>query len=346
MTNIQRLNRMLERNDEQLIYYQQGVGTVEPGSLNTPWGRRALMLVDSISAVMLRRHVTSAYRFLMAEHRNGDEIFAFGFSRGAYAVRVLAGMLSTVGLLHRGQEELIALAWRTYSQRQNRTQANEFRNAYSRYIPAIRMLGLFDTVSAVGMPWSPRVFDRTFSNRHVEIVRHALALDERRAMFIQNLWRNGDSAPAENERTTDVQQVWFAGNHCDIGGGYEAAEAGASLISLIWMRDHAEQAGLKFRPKVSERIFYGADSAKPATAEDIADINTGAPLHDEFKRHRFWNLLEWLPFPRWRQSDDGSWVRRWRCHRHRARRVPPGSVLHSSVAIRMERSGYVPSPTL
>jgi hypothetical protein len=328
-TNIQRLNRMLVRSATQVLYYQPGVGTVEPGSLTTRFGRRALMTLDAMSAVLLRRHVSSAYRFLIDEWQQGDELYLFGFSRGAYAVRVLAAMLSKVGLLHRGQGELVDFAWDVYRTPDNREQANEFRNAYGRYVPSIRFLGLFDTVSAVGTPWRPRTFERTFTNHRVRTVRHALALDEHRAMFVQNLWRDGDG--------DDVEQVWFAGAHADVGGGYPDAQAGLSLLPLAWMRDEAARAGLTFRPRLTARLLRPL--ADPALA-------LHAPAHDELARQPAWHLLEWLPLPRWRPDGAGGWVRRWRPHLGRARRVPPRALVHASVDARMRGTGYLPRAAL
>ena len=346
MTNVQRLNRILQRSEEQIVYYQPGVGTVEPTSMSTPWGRRALMVLDSISAVMLRRHVCSAYRYLMGEYRNGDTIYAFGFSRGAYAVRVLAGMLRKVGLLQRGLEEMVDFAWRAYAQHGNHEAADEFRNAYGRYVPSIHFLGLFDTVSAVGSPWRPTTFDYTFANDHVEIVRHALALDEHRAMFVQNLWREPTPEDPPTKHSTNVRQVWFAGVHADIGGGYPEAERGLSLIPLAWMRDQAEQAGLIFRPKLTARLFAGADDATTTAVTDVVDANAGAKIHDELQSHRAWHLLEWLPIPRWRPDERGGWERRWRVHAGRARDVPEESLVHTSVGVRKSRLSYRPRPAL
>lgn len=346
MTNVQRLNRMLERSDEQVVYYQPGVGTVEPTSMSTPWGRRALMLLDSVSAVMLRRHVCSAYRYLMSEYRPGDEIYGFGFSRGAYAIRVLAGMLRKVGLLQPGLQEMVDFAWSTYARHDNREDANEFRNAYGRFLPSIRFLGLFDTVSAVGSPWRPTRFDYTYANDRVETVRHAVALDEHRVMFVQNLWREPEPTDPPATRTTDLRQVWFAGVHADIGGGYAQGEHGLSLIPLAWMRDHAEQAQLTFRPKISARLLAGDDNAKATTTADVVAINIDAPMHDELQRQKAWHLLERLPIPRWRPDGEGGWKRRWQCHAGRPRHVPDKSFVHYSVKLRQSKTDYSPRPEL
>ncbi len=346
-TNIQRLVRMLGDGDDQLIYYQPGVGTVEPDSLTLPLSRRVLKFVDSVSAVMLQRHVCSAYRFLMSHYRRGDALYFFGFSRGAYAVRVLAAMLSKVGLLRDGFDEMVAFAWSSYATRGNRQAARDFRNAYCHYIRRIRFLGLFDTVSAVGSPWRPRTFERTFQNLSVETVRHALALDERRAMFVQNLWAEPSSLSDNKGANSDVAQVWFAGVHADIGGGYAEREAGLSRIPLAWMKREAEHAGLAFRPQVSAAIL---DTTRGNSQPDMASVmaqHAACPMHDELRAHFYWRAMELLPIPRWRRSDDDLWMRRWRPHRQLPRRLAASALIHESVQLRqLQVPGYRPAPEL
>lgn len=350
LTNIQRLVRMLGDDEEQLIYYQPGAGTIEPDSLTLPWSRKLLKFVDSVSALMLQRHVSSAYRFLMSHYQRGDELFFFGFSRGAYAVRVLAGMLSKVGLLRDGFDEMLPFAWSCYATRANNKAANEFRNAYCHYIRRIRFLGLFDSVSAVGTPWRPRTFERTFRNLSVVAVRHALALDERRGMFVQNLWSDQAAAADLDEDAgsgSDLRQVWFPGVHADIGGGYAEAEAGLSRIPLAWMKKEAEDAGLVFRPLVSAATLDPTrSSAKPDVASVVAHY-AGAEIHDELRAHLHWRWMEWLPVPRWRRDDSGQWQRQWRPHRGAARVLPDAALVHESVRLRQSRlPHYQPAPTL
>lgn len=343
-TNVQRLFRMLKRDERQIVYYQPGVGTIEPGSVTTSAARRVLMLLDSISALLLRRHVCAAYRFLMAQHQRGDELYFIGFSRGAYAARVLAGMLTKVGLLHAGFEDMVRFAWDAFCARKHRGAAKAFRNAYCRFIPRIRFLGLFDTVSAVGSPWKPRHFERTFRNGQVEIVRHALALDERRAMFVQNLWFD---EPASPHRRTDVRQVWFPGGHADVGGGYPEAEAGLSLIPLAWMQRQAAAAGLEFKPRVSAGILDPSHRLQSPDLAAITSANAGMPAHDELHAKLYWQCFEWLPIPRWRPDGHGDWVRHWAAHRGKPRFVPRAALIHESARIRGERvAGYRPQALL
>jgi hypothetical protein len=183
-----------------------------------------------------------------------------------------------------------------------------------------------------------------FNNDRVATVRHALALDEHRVMFVQNLWN--PSAPTTlAKRQTDVLQVWFAGVHADIGGGYPEAESGLSRITLAWMRDQAAATGLSFRPMLSARMLTGEDEA-PADTETVVKANVTALAHDELASHRSWYLLEWLPVPRWQPDGEGGWKRRWQCHRGRPRNVPAGAWEDFSVDLRRKATGYKPRPTL
>lgn len=355
-TNIQRLLRVLVRDPQQQAYYQPGVGTIEPNSLATRWGRRAAMAVDSMSGILLQRHVCSAYRYLMAQYQPGDTLYLFGFSRGAYAVRVLAGMLSKIGLLHPGFDEMVRFAWETYVDPANKDAAAAFRQHYCRDVPSVHFLGLFDTVSAIGLPWVPKTFPRTFNNGDVEIVRHAQALDEHRVMFVPNSW-TALPRPAPGKAATDVKQVWFAGVHSDVGGGYPNDEAGLSRIALAWMVHEAAAAGLRFDAAACRSVLLptAPGASAPATPEEAGDIPTAdavaarfanAPAHDELGRRWLWKLLEWLPIPRYRRDPDSdAWYRHWQVNRGRERHLPHLPLLHDSVRLRMA-GGYQPRPTL
>jgi uncharacterized protein (DUF2235 family) len=345
-TNIQRLFRMLQRGAEQCTYYQPGVGTLEPGSVGSGLAKRALMLADAMSALYIERHVCAAYRYLMVHWQQGDELYLFGFSRGAFVARVLAGMLTRVGLLHPGFDEMVAFAWKAYlapwTQRED--SGARFRRHYARYLPEIRFIGLFDSVSAVGLPWLPQRFAYTFDNPRVRTVRQAFALDERRVMFVQNRWADQPRAGK-----TDVEQYWFAGNHSDVGGGYVQAEAGLSLISLAWMKGEAEKLGLRFRPKVSEQVFGLAAGSQDELLRLLSEAHAvSAPVHDELHRRRWWWIAEMLPVPRMRRLDEDQWVRTWQINRGKPRRLHRDDPIrvHSSVQRRMQDRDYLPLAVL
>jgi len=341
-TNVQRLFRMAKYEpDAQITYYQPGVGTLAPAGVYMQARRKILQLFDSASAWMIQRHVACAYQFLMDHYLHDDELLVFGFSRGAYTARVLCGMLATVGLLRPGMVEMIPFAWDAYtsiqpsSRNANRREpfrrAAQFKKRFARSVD-LKLLGIWDTVSSVGMPWRPRVFPRTSANRDLRFVRHAVALDERRAMFVQNLWRGN----AKHKQ--DVKEVWFAGVHADVGGGYPDAEAGLSLIALAWMIEEAKALGMTFDARTESEIF---SCTHPHT---LAGDRAEAPMHESLTRA--WKLLEHLPIPRWEQAGDGNWQRRWRTHAGRSRYVPSQALVHDSVYRRRTSNPSYKPPNL
>jgi len=316
-TNVVKLYAMLDRSGEdQLAYYQPGIGTRLPEGT---WGRlkrSVLRKLDLSIAFLLKDHVCNGYRFLMRYYRPGDEIYIFGFSRGAYTARVLAAMLYKVGLLSEGNEELIPFAWDMYKSESSYRTSFSFRRTFSRKVK-VRFLGLWDTVSSIGWMWDPQHLQYTRKNRIVEVVRHAVALDERRAYFVQNLWSD---IPAET-KGQDVLQVWFPGMHCDVGGGYAEAEAGLSKISLKWMVEQAQTHGLRFDPARKQATLPRSSSEKQ-TAPDAT-----ARMHESLSG--WWWLVEFLPK---RIKDPArSYRRRWILHRGQPRFVSSKAMIHESV---------------
>ena len=237
-TNVVKLFGTLLRDQPgQLAYYQTGIGTTAPPGLYSRIARRVVEELDMAFAILLSRHVLAAYRYLCQTWEPGDRVFIFGFSRGAYTARVLAGMVHKVGLMSRGNDAVHPFAWDMYGRQRDPALAAGFKATFGRSA-RIAFLGLWDTVSSVGWAYAPKAFPHTMNNPSVDVVRHAMALDERRAYFPQNEWTA--TPPADQ----DVQQVWFAGVHGDVGGGYAEAESGLSKLALRWMVDHARQAGL------------------------------------------------------------------------------------------------------
>jgi uncharacterized protein (DUF2235 family) len=195
-----------------------------------------------------------------------------------------------------------------------------FKRIFSRKVK-VRFLGLWDTVSAIGPPWRPKNFPYTARNPDVQIVRQALALDERRVMYVQNLWQ-------EEARGQSVRQVWFPGVHSDVGGGYPAGRDGLSFIPLAWMLDEAKQAGLLIDVREEAKLLE--PGGLPAAVRRFSS----APPNESMSWA--WRLLEYLPVPRWVSDAQGRFVRVWRLHRERARNVRPGAYVHESVHARME----------
>jgi uncharacterized protein (DUF2235 family) len=188
--------------------------------------------------------IQSLYRFLVLNHAPGDELFLFGYSRGAYTVRSLVGLLRNAWLLHKQHEALVPQAYHVYRTHWGPDAENAlfFREPHARAV-GVRFLGVWDTVGALGIPLElfpgfdaeRHAFHDTTISRIVEHACHAVAIDERRAPFAPTLWHTR----ADRTRT---EQAWFSGAHGDVGGGHR--EAGLANISLRWMVDQAAHAGL------------------------------------------------------------------------------------------------------
>lgn len=165
----------------------------------------------------------------MRYHEEGDKIFMFGFSRGAFTARFLTRMISTVGLLSKGNEELVPFAYRTYQQYEMgkdsedaRKYMEKFQDAFCRASAKVHFLGLFDTVNSVGY------FDTGLSKKKVlpkiletaTHVRHAVAIDERRCKFKAALLSQDEIHESTKRKGEDIQEDFFPGNHGDVGGGW------------------------------------------------------------------------------------------------------------------------------
>jgi len=327
-TNVVKLLAMLDKSAaDQLVYYQPGIGTRLPPGVYGRLRTWLLTRADLAFASLLKHQVQDAYRFLMRYFEDGDEVYIFGFSRGAYTARVLAGMLHKVGLLAKGNEEMIPFAWDAYRPLRNFELAHGFRNTFGRKLN-VRFLGLWDTVSSVRWAGREVSLPHTQSNPGVMMVRHAIAIDERRAYFRQNLW---DATPPAGQ---DVREVWFAGVHCDVGGGYLESESGLSKIALRWMVVQV-QSLLAFHGPSVERML------PVASGPSCSAPSATATMHESLQG--WWRVVEWLP-RRWKnpaKNFSPSWIlplgrRRW---------MPAGACVHSSVVERMNGGpggGYTP----
>jgi uncharacterized protein (DUF2235 family) len=319
-TNIWRLYQAVELKDpqnpkqpRQFAFYDDGVGTSS---------FRPLALLGGAFGVGLSRNVVDLYVFLCRMYEPGDRIYAFGFSRGAFTIRVLTGLVMCEGLLRYDGNEAdlrrLALdAYRAYRGksfksgnplvgllrglrdtglgllnralgRKTYAKARRVGEPGSRQPIEIEFLGLWDTVDAYGLPVDEltRAIDRVVwplemrdynLNPRVRRACHALALDDERNAFHPRLWNEvpdeGDDrvhprtgVPDANRHTTHIRderisQVWFAGVHSNVGGGY--ANDGLAYVSLLWMLNEAKACELRFEPSIWRELAALADENGP-----------------------------------------------------------------------------------
>jgi uncharacterized protein (DUF2235 family) len=235
-----------EGGHEQRTFYHRGVGS-------TPDER----LRGGAFGYGLSRDVRDVYQFLVQNYEPGDRLYFFGFSRGAFTARSTAGFVRNCGILRATESHRIDEAYTLYRSRRRKTQprgveASLFRRSYS-HEPRIRFIGVWDTVGALGIPvdglhlssWINRrwQFHDTTLSSTVDAAYHALAVDEQRGPFQPALWSQQGDAPKHQI----LEQVWFSGVHCDIGGGNP--EHKLSDIPLQWMVSRARSCGLHFKPE-------------------------------------------------------------------------------------------------
>lgn len=265
-TNVYKLWGAVESEDpkgkEQRKYYHPGVGTN---------GGYVSRIAGGTFGTGLSKNIVSAYKWLAEEYEPKDRIFLFGFSRGAFTVRSLAGMISKCGLADLkkpdlSQDEVWSLVDNIFA-RYRREPHDEALAAASKYhnvksggnaagTTPIHFLGVWDTVGALGVPDDQALanlfddprryqFHDTELSATVKTARHAVAIDERRQVFAPTLWSNAD-------KHDDAVEIWFPGVHADVGGGYAAT--GLSDIALGWMIEEAEKSGLRVRADTKRQI--------------------------------------------------------------------------------------------
>lgn len=316
-SNVVRLYSALTRNTrEQLAFYDPGVGSLTgPAVISAPvrMVRTALGLGFAFG---ISKNIRDAYRYLMQTYEPGDKVYIFGFSRGAYTARALAGMLHKCGLLFPHNDNLLPYAMKIYQHSATGRVSNGFRKTFAQKI-SVHFLGLWDTVSSIGWIYDPITMPYTAENKSVTVVRHAVSIHERRCYYRQNLWR-----PSVGQ---DVKEVWFAGNHSDVGGSYPEQESGLSQLALAWMVREAQQHGLLTDPARLAKLLPQR-RAKDPDAPIPADEN--GPIHDKLRGA--WWIPELLP-KLYRDSRNG-YRRKLRLPLGEQRFIPEGVVLHGSVA--------------
>lgn len=287
-TNVVKISQAISPSDpngrSQRVHYQPGVGTGPVGRLS-----------GGALGLGISRDIRECYEFLCHNYQGEDEeIFILGFSRGAYAARSLVGFVAGCGLIRLAAGETgadisnrVDEAYRAYRAGAAEAAAFKRRPEVNSDVP-IRFLGVWDTVGALGIPDHLLLdsldqenlfqFHNTELSHQVETARHAVSLDEMRESYVPTLWSNAQSHP-------DAREIWFAGVHSDIGGGYDDPDLGN--ITLNWMMDEASSAGLSFE-------------ASPMSPPE----NPSGQLHDSAKS-QFWQMLGLRPrgTPRLSDSD-------------------------------------------
>lgn len=346
-TNVVRLVQCLTRDtDAQSIYYDPGVGTLPDPNRITRLGKRWTKTIGLAFGYGLTAKVMEAYAYLMEHWENNDRVFIFGFSRGAYTARVLAGLLHTFGLMPRGANNLLPYVIKNYRELSDRSGQNQMRNLEKTYAefrrtfarpasgPAdqerhfpVHFLGVWDTVSTVGWVWDPKSFRYTAYNPSVTYARHAMAIDERRIFFRQNrlaIFRDheekaGTVGPKGLRRQIEC---WFPGSHSDVGGGHLPEEDQLWPLSFAWMLEEAQKAGLQVDAARRQAVFATITSPK---------IWTGLQ-HESLEGP--WTAAEYFPAVRWRRIG-GEWHQQLEIGRGTPRKIFSGELLHRSTLLRL-----------
>ncbi len=253
-TNVLRLARAVKPvagDVEQVVFYDWGIGSYHDKAKGGAFGNG------------INKNIQDCYRFIVQNYRSGDHLYFFGFSRGAYTVRSLSGFIFNCGILKRENARLIQKAFDHYKNRKTHPEdatSTAFRDDYAVAAETkIRFVGAWDTVGALGIPFrmfgflnDKHLFHDNKLGPNIQHARHALAIDEVRDDFDPTIWKTRHSV--------DLKQVWFAGVHADVGGGYGPDPRGGtkgmllSDIPLNWMKQEAESFGLRFESHLKESL--------------------------------------------------------------------------------------------
>ena len=239
-TNIYKLFNMIEdRSSEQVAYYDPGLGT--------GWRK----VTGNAGGMGISRNIQECYKFIFEHFETGDQIYLFGFSRGAATVRSLSNFIHYFGILPKSRPKLIKEAYKIYKtsdKKKRNKRAKDFLSRHHTMWARVKFIGCYDTVAALGLPWktASAILDGIPGFRHdfhdfhlsesVENAYHALAIDDERKTFHPVLWGT------ELKSFQKLKQVWFCGMHTDVGGGYADQELAG--IPFRWMLNRAKDKGL------------------------------------------------------------------------------------------------------
>ncbi len=341
-TNVVRLFDVAVKSPGQMAFYDPGVGTLAAPDQTTRLGRGWSLAEGLAFGAGFDENVFDAYRYLMASYQDGDKVYLFGFSRGAFTVRVLAGMLHGVGLLHAGTDNLLRYSWESYRQipilgrdtdekaraaaAAARSGIDELLKNFTRPCP-VEFMGLWDTVGSVGMYNWNQAYPFSFSNPGVACVRHAVSLDERRAGFRSNVYKDDGATLADGR--PKVMNVWFPGVHSDVGGGYPVSQSGLAMVCFQWIVEQAKLAGMEVD---DARVQGWLAGCRPDAL---------GPNHDELAKAG-WKAMEYLPARRYNWTTGKT---EWRYKPNKPREAGvTKAYLHQGVIDRIKgRQGYWPA---
>ncbi|KAF3935175.1 hypothetical protein ABW20_dc0108233 [Dactylellina cionopaga] len=366
-SNIVRIYELLDRRSEnQFHYYQPGIGTYVQNESTTFLGRvgdKFKTVLDQAVGTSFKAHVIGGYSFIMKYYNPGDCIYIFGFSRGAYTARFLSEMLAGVGLLSRGNEEMIEFAWKTFSAFQTsrhdgsaqdekrREFMKKFKKTFSRSGVNVHFLGLFDCVNSVGQleaPFWRKSYAYIPMGSSATHIRHAVSVHERRLKFKPALYKDFIDHP-------DLKEVYFCGNHGDVGGGWgktPGQKRALSDIPLAWMLEEVRNLSnteniLQFTQPEEWVLEHNAAEAEAKFEEHLRQLGRGQiddvkgmEPHDPlsfgggggWSGVLGWWVLEVMPFISRLEYEKGKWVPRYWPPNFGARRdIPANADIHPSL---------------
>ncbi len=385
ISNVLKFYRCLRKTPKtrprQIVYYDPGVGTLAQPDAWHKLKQNFNLVLGLATGYGLDDNTLAAYEFLVHTWREGDRIYLFGFSRGAYTVRVLAGLIHKVGLIKPEQVNLAGSGQVAYKQFSTKAPENgidlrtltdtggdedgpapagtfdnaaQFARITSSRSVAIDFIGVWDTVASVIVPRWDRWFmiftleelAFTLQNASVKTFRQAIAIDEQRCMFRLKKWDDPQTHLSNpwmdptKGTPQDILQVWFAGVHCDVGGGYKETESAISKYPLLWMIGEARSKGLEFNSRTVNQLAWG--EPRKASPYRYVRPSIRGMIHNSM--NFAWRLLECVPkmakYKEWpaRKVLFGFYIP---CSEPRP--IPEGAVIHESVVQRMAAGlGYRP----
>lgn len=320
-SNIIHLFASLEKSATQLCYYSPGLGTITPLWVERNRSKKWFKFKARVSGYSLKNNVLDAYKFITENYNDGDRIYFFGFSRGAYTVRVVAGVIRMFGILQKGNTAHLEELYRLYENYKNQDIKREnekdsagesrvsddvkivarIKSSFSRGEGNLAFMGIWDTVSSIGNVFSSNSnLPYTYDLKYINSVRHAVAIDEKRLRFSRQ------KVKAESHK--GLKEVYFAGVHSDIGGSYK--EEGLSKISLVWMLGEASDFGLRLEKSKVDKYVLGL-------TRKFQPPNHLQEIHNSYKGI-------------------------YRVFSPQSREIPIGSLIHKFVDLKMKDTKYKP----